>query len=514
MAKLRRNVIANYISQIYAALAGILSVPVYAKYLGIETFGVIGFYITLQAWFQVLDVGLSTTLSRESSLYNADHSRQSVFTRVKSLLERFFFGAAACAIAIFLFGAKWISINWIKTNHIPPSTIELALQLMGIIIAFRWLSCLYRGIVIGFELQVWLAKLNITVTTARFLVPLPFIIYLDVGLIFYFYMQLAVAVAEFLFLYLKIRLQLKAMQTAQNGPAILADQIEFQRILKFAYGVATTSVIWVILTQTDKLVMSNVLPLDDYGRFSMAVTLANGINLITGPIMMAILPRMTGVASEGDNPALVQMYRRLTQLVVTILAPVMTVLTFTAYSTMYAWTGDADLSKNTALILAIYAAGNTVMSIGAVAYALQYSLGHIRMHVIGNIMSALIYVPAVIFAAINYGAVGAAAVWLIVNLLYLFIWIPNIHRKLIPKLNYAWLVTDISVIFISCCIPAALLLSLNMNLYSLDRMSSLSLILILGSVSLVTSTMASTTSRNILKGLWVRVIRTFTGHSS
>lgn len=507
MAKLRRNVIANYISQLYAAFAGILTVPIYSQHLGIEAFGVIGFYITLQAWFQALDVGLSTTLSRESSLYNADHSRQSVFTRVKSLLERFFFGSAVCAIAIFLFGAEWISINWIKANHIPPSTIELILQLMGIIIAFRWLSCLYRGMVIGFELQVWLAKLNIPVTTARFLVPIPFIIYFDVGLVFYFYMQLAVAVAEFLLLYLMIRWQLKAMQTAQNGPAILADQTEFQRILKFAYGVATTSVIWVILTQTDKLVLSKVLPLDEYGRFSMAVTLANGINLITGPIMMAILPRMTGVASTGDNSALVQMYRRLTQFIVTILAPVMTVLTFTAYSTMYAWTGDADLSKNTALILAIYAAGNTFMSIGAVAYALQYSLGNIRMHVIGNIISALIYVPAVIFAAINYGAVGTAAVWLLVNLVYLLFWIPRINNKLIPNLNRPWFIVDIGKILIACCVPGALLLWLQTDLSQFSRVANFGAILVLGSVSLVFSVMASTSSREFLKGLGVRAFR-------
>jgi O-antigen/teichoic acid export membrane protein len=515
MAKLRRNVIANYISQIYAALAGILSVPIYAQYLGIEAFGVIGFYITLQAWFQALDIGLSTTLSRESSLYNADPSRQSIFTRVKSLMEWFFLGTAACAIAIFLLGGEWISINWIKAIHIPPSTIEVVLQLMGIIIAFRWLSCLYRGMITGFELQVWLAKLNIAVTTARFLVPLTLIIYLGVGLVFYFYMQLAVAVTEFLFLYFKIRLQLKSMRDTQIEPAVFVDHKEFQRIRKFAYGVATTSVIWVIITQTDKLVLSKVLPLDEYGRFSMAVTLANGINLVAGPVMMAILPRMTSIAASTDNrSAFIQMYRRLTQLVVTILTPVMIVLTLTAYSSMYAWTGDKELSKSTALILAIYAAGNTVMSIGSVAYALQYSIGHIRMHVIGNIISASIYVPAVIFAAINYGAIGAASVWLVVNLLYLFIWIPNIHRNLVPKINRVWLLSDIGQIFIACCIPAALLLSLNMNLYSLDRMSSFSLIVVLGSVSLLFSSMASTTSRSILKGLCIRTIRTFTGHSS
>jgi O-antigen/teichoic acid export membrane protein len=501
MAKLRHNVIANYISQLYAALVGILTVPIFAVHLGMEAFGVIGFYITLQAWFQALDVGLSTTLSRESSLYNSDRSRQSIFTWVKLVLERFFFGAAACSIVIFYLGAEWISVNWIRANQIAPSTIVLALQLMGIIIAFRWLSCLYRGMIIGFELQVWLAKLNVVVTTARFLIPLPFIIYFDVDLGFYFYMQLAVAIVEFLLLYLKLRRQLETMHTSQHGPADPADRREFERIIKFAYGVATTSVIWVILTQTDKLVLSKVLPLGQYGSFSMAVTLANGINLITGPIMMAMLPRMTRIASTGDKAGLLLMYRRLTQLVVTILTPATMLLTITAYSAMYSWTGDAELSKNTSLILAIYATGNMVMSVGASAYALQYSLGHIRMHVIGNILSSLIYVPCVIWAAGEYGAVGAATVWLLVNLLYLFIWIPLIHNKLVPNINRQWFVNDFGLILLASSVPAALLLWLKTDLYHLSRTASFITIVILGLLSLAFSAMASTASRDVIKSV-------------
>lgn len=511
MAKLRHNIIANYTSQIYSALVGILSVPVYAQHLGIEAFGVIGFYVTLQACFQALDVGLSTTLSRESSLYSADRSRQFIFSRVKSILERFFFGTAACSIVIFYLGAEWISVNWIKANQVAPSTIVLTLQLMGIIIAFRWLSCLYRGMSIGFELQVWLAKLNIGVNTARFLIPLPFIIYFDVGLAFYFYMQLMVAIAEFLFLYSKIRGQLKTMRTAQLGCTVSADRSEFERILKFAYGVAITSVIWVILTQTDKLVLSKVLPLDEYGRFSMAVTLAGGISLITAPITMAMLPRMTGIASSGDNVGLLLMYRRLTQLVVTVLTPVTIVLTLTAYSAMFAWTGDAELSMNTSLILAIYAIGNMVMSVGASAYALQYSLGRIRMHVIGNIISALIYVPCVIFAAANHGAIGAATVWLLVNLLYLFIWVPQIHTKLVPNINRQWFGSDIGLILAAGSVPAMIFVWLDVDLYHLGRFASFSAIVGLGLVSLAFCIIASPVSRDLVKSAGTRAIRSFSG---
>jgi O-antigen/teichoic acid export membrane protein len=513
MTMLRRNVIANYISQIYAVLAGILSVPIYAQYLGMEAFGVIGFYVTLQAWFQVLDVGLSSTLSRESSLYNADRSRQVIFGQVKSLLEKFFYGAAICSVLIFYISSEWMSINWLKANQIEPATIALVLQLIGVIIAFRWLSCLYRGMVVGFELQVWLAKLNIVVNTARFLIPLPVIIYFDAGLTFYFYMQLAVAVAEFFLLHSKMRLQLKSMRAIQCGPEDKVDRSEFQRILNFAYGVATTSVIWVIVTQTDKLVLSKVLPLDEYGGFSLAITLANGIILISGPISMAILPRMTNIATRRDKDGLILMYRRLTQLVVTVLTPVTLVLTVTAYSAMYAWTGNAGLSKNAELILTIYAVGNLLMSIGASAYALQYSLGLIRMHVIGNMISAIIYVPCAILAAMKYGAIGAATSWLFINLIYLLLWISHIHKKLVPGINHLWFTVDTSLIILAGSTPVIFFLLIPIDFYQLSRSESLMALVLVGLVSSAFSIVASGASRNLVKSAGIRVIRAFNGHS-
>lgn len=53
---LKKNILANYLSQIYVSLVGIVMVPVYVKYMGAEAYGLIGFYAMLQAWFQLLDV--------------------------------------------------------------------------------------------------------------------------------------------------------------------------------------------------------------------------------------------------------------------------------------------------------------------------------------------------------------------------------------------------------------------------------------------------------------------------
>jgi O-antigen/teichoic acid export membrane protein len=297
------------------------------------------------------------------------------------------------------------------------------------------------------------------------------------------------------------------MRVIQCGFEDKVDRSEFQRIINFAYGVATTSVIWVIVTQTDKLVLSKVLPLDEYGGFSLAIMLANGIILISGPISMAMLPRMTNIATTCDKNELILIYRRLTQLVVTVLTPVTLVLTMTAYSAMYAWTGNATLSKNTELILAIYAVGNLLMSVGASTYALQYSLGLIRMHVIGNIMSAIIYVPCVILAAMKYGAIGAAATWLLVNLIYLLFWISRIHKKLVPGVNHMWFTVDTSLILLAGSTPVIFFLLIPIDFYQLSRIESLIAIVIVGAMSFTFSVMASSASRGLLKSSVLRALR-------
>ncbi len=68
---LKKNIIANYASQLYVTGVGILILPLYIKYMGAEAYGLVGFFTMLQAWFAVLDLGLTPTIGREknSSLF-------------------------------------------------------------------------------------------------------------------------------------------------------------------------------------------------------------------------------------------------------------------------------------------------------------------------------------------------------------------------------------------------------------------------------------------------------------
>ena len=64
MARWRRNTIANYVGTAWTGVARLAAIPLYIKFFGIEAFGLIAFYMSLQAILSGADFGLAPTLSR------------------------------------------------------------------------------------------------------------------------------------------------------------------------------------------------------------------------------------------------------------------------------------------------------------------------------------------------------------------------------------------------------------------------------------------------------------------
>src|SRR5690606_17201710 len=65
-----------------------------------------------------------------------------------------------------------------------------------------------------------------------------------------------------------------------------------REVLGFSLTLAFTSTVWVAVTQSDKLVLSKLLSLSQYGYFSAAALAASGVMLIGGPIAQAVQPRL------------------------------------------------------------------------------------------------------------------------------------------------------------------------------------------------------------------------------
>ena len=322
--KLKRNIIANYFSQGYSAAAGILTVPAYVKYMGAEAYGLVGFYGMLQAWFLILDAGLSTTLSREVARYNGGGTTAVTLVQLKRLLELLFAAVGVAGAVAFFLGAPFIASRWLKVVHLDLDGVVRSIQWMGVVIALRWISCLYRGIVSGFENQVWLSGFNSLIATLRFVLSIPVVAFVDNRpSTFFLYQAIVSALEVALLIYQSTRLMPSVRANAHGW-----DWSALKPALRFASGVAFTSVVWVLVTQVDKLALSKLLPLSEYGEFTLAVLLAGGINLLSGPISTALVPRLTALAAGNGNHGLESLYRKFTQIVCIATVPAALVLFF------------------------------------------------------------------------------------------------------------------------------------------------------------------------------------------
>lgn len=437
---LKKNILANYASQIYVAAVSILMVPLYIKYMGAEAYGLVGFFAMLQVWFNLLDMGLTLTISRESARFHGGAISVLEYRRLARALEGLF-GLIALAGGGLLFAlAEPIAAHWLNAQHLPTDETLASLRLIALVVALRWMSGFYRGVISGAERLVWLSGMNSAVATGRFVLVLPMLMFVSAEPRVFFMFQLLVAVVELLGL---------AIQSYRLLPGIPAGQrIQWQwapikPVLKFSISIAFTSSVWVLVTQTDKLVLSKILPLADYGYFTVAVLLASGIMIVSGPIISALLPRMARLQAEGQHEQLIALYRQATQMVTVVAGPTTLVLAFFSSQVLWAWTGNADLVSKAAPALTLYAVGYGFLAVGAFPYYLQYAKGDLKLHLIGNALYLVMLIPSVIWATNAYGMVGAGWTWLIANAVYFLFWVPLVHRKFAPGLQVDWLLSDI-----------------------------------------------------------------------
>lgn len=455
---LKRNILASYASQIYVTLVGILILPLYLKYMGAEAYGLVGFFTMLQAWFNLLDMGLTPTVARETARFMGGASDALSYRRLLRALQLIFFAVALLGGGAMFVFSRLIADEWLKVQTLPLAQVQLALQLMAVGVTLRWMSGLYRGCISGSERLVWLGGFNAFVATLRFVGVLPVLVWVGHSPAVFFTYQLLVAVVELAGLAAKAYGLFPAVPPGQPlgwSPASLFSPIK--PVLKFSLTIAFTSSVWVLVTQTDKLVLSKLLLLADYGYFTLAVLAASGVMMISGPISSALLPRMARLQAEGDEAGLISLYRNATQMVAVIAIPACLVLTFFSEQVLWVWTGDAHAAAQAAPVLRLYALGNGFLSMAAFPYYLQFAKGDLKLHLIGNALFVVLLIPALIWATLQYGVIGAGYAWLAANAMYFFAWVPKVHSRFVKGLHTHWLLRDVGAVALLTVISAALL---------------------------------------------------------
>lgn len=491
---LKKNIIANYASQLYVTGVGILILPLYIKYMGAEAYGLVGFFTMLQAWFAVLDLGLTPTIGRETARYFGGSMSALAYRQLFRALSVIFVFIAVLGGGVLFVFAEQVASHWLQIATLDLREVLVAVQIMAISVALRWLGGLYRGVITGAERLVWLSGFNIIIATLRFVAVFATMSIFGYTPLVFFLHQLVVVLLEIIGLYWMANHLLPQKHTLTQAIGWSIKPIT--PLLKFALTIAFTSSVWVFVTQTDKLILSGILPLAEYGYFTLAVLVASAIMIISGPVSSAIMPRMANLHAQAKREEMLQVYRDATQIVSIIAGTASLVIAFYPKQMLFAWTGDFVLAEAVAPILRLYALGNALLAVGAFPYYLQYALGNLRFHLIGNIIMVVLLIPSIIWAATHFGGVGAGYAWFGMNLFYFIVWVGYVHSNLAPKLHLSWLFKDVILIYLPVIAFLSLLNLIGVKVEYENRFFVFIAIIIVSCCALVIATIGSNSFRN------------------
>src|SRR5882762_2609266 len=123
MSIVRRNIIANVAGKGWAALLSLMAVPIYIHFLGIEAFGLIGFFLSLMAILSLLDLGLGTALNRQFAQYSMQLGRAQEMHDLLRTLEIIYW-LIGVAIGVTLVAlAPMIATYWLKPQQLSAEIV-------------------------------------------------------------------------------------------------------------------------------------------------------------------------------------------------------------------------------------------------------------------------------------------------------------------------------------------------------------------------------------------------------
>ena len=433
------NVVANLVSTLWVSVLSVLFLPLYLHYIGIEAYGLIGVFSSIQAFIALLDFGISPTLNRELSRLSVPDSSAQEINDVKRTLEVSNWLLSISVVIVLAIAAPLAANYWIQPKNLSVGTVTQALLIMAFSVAVQFSTNFYIGGLTGLQKQVSLGLINVVCGTLRSAGAVAVLAFVSPTIEAFLAWQAAIAVFQLLLMSVTLTLSLPdAPKKARFRKSL------FHNVKRYAAGLTGISIVSLILTQTDKVVLSRMLDLETFGYYTFAGTLASMmVGVAISPVTHAVFPKLSQLVSQSDTAGLSDVYHRSCQVVSVILFPAMTVLAMFSHEVLMVWTNQASIADNSSLLLTLCAVGTGLNALMWMPFFLQLAYGWTKLAFFMNVAAVIILVPLIIVGVNNYGAVGGAAGWILLNVGYVLVTIQIMHRRLLRGEQWRWYFQDL-----------------------------------------------------------------------
>lgn len=491
---LKSNIFANLFGKAWAAIMSIAFIPEIIKMLGIEAYGLVGLFITIQAIFSILDLGLTPTLSRDLARYSALADKAQEMRNLVRTLEIIYWGISISIGILMVIITPYIANSWIKVQFLPLKEVQQAILIMGLSLIFQFPLGFYYGGLQGLQKQIIYNSINACAYTLRFGGVIIFLRLTSISILAFCWWQLLInlltVIITALFLWKSL---------PRSGYSARFKKNALKPIWRFAGGMAGISITILIITQLDKVILSKMLSLEKFSYYIIAVNIANVTSFIANPLFTALFPRFSQLVAENNIEKIKALYHRSCQIMSIMLMPGSLTLILFSSNILSIWTKNIDMVKNTHLLVSLIVVGRLMNGLLNLPYAIQLAYGWTKLSIYINIISIAFLAPILFIVTPKYGAIGAAIVWILLNLSSLVFSINIMHRKLLKGEKWLWYIKDVGlplIITLSCVGIFKIFANLNDDINIVIR--AITILFVFSSTSVLVSLVTPYT-RNIIK---------------
>lgn len=469
MASLRVNVVANLAGSAWIAALTIAITPLQIHLLGIEAYGLIALISILQVALAALDLGLCATVTREIAADVSPAHGESV--QIVDTASSLYWLMAALIAAVLYFAAPRFADTWFRGNALGQDEITQALRWIAAYVALRWPVALYAGVLSGLQrmdLLNWVKGAAVTLRLGGGLL----LLLLVPSLLAFLAWFTAGAALELLACAL---LSHKLLPGLSLHPKFSAAAVT--RVWRFSAAMNLIAIISVLLTQADRLVVSNLLGLEALGYYSLAYNTAVGVSLIHIAVNNASLPAFAAAHGLRDHAQLLLQQGKASQVIAyTVMLPCFALL-FYGHDILRLWVGlrEADAAYAPLVLLV---AGFLLIALVSTSHIVAVACGRPGLTLKVNLVAVVFYFPALYLGTRDYGMVGAAASWLLLNVYYVFTLVPLVQRLLLRESFAGWLERNV-VRFVLLGLASFSATRLALSVYASDALAPALLALVL-----------------------------------
>ena len=439
LSRLSKNIIYNFFGQGLLLVLGFIAVRYIFKQLGEDALGIIYFTLTINAVLcAVLEMGICSTIIREVAAH-FDNQLGYVRDLIRSF-SSFYWIAYVLLAAVIYFGAPILIDKWITLKTIDAGMATQVLRIMGISSLLALPRSLYASLFRGLQRMEFN---NIIDVASSALQQLGIIVILAFGgellaVAYWFVISFGIGILSYI-LAARRFFPWKAFVPGYC-PVVVA------RNLRYSFGAMSISLLSMIHMQSDKIIMSKLLPLSLFGFYGFAYSAVSKTTLLTSAVAQAAFPSFSSIFKTGDRDNMMSQYRKLHDLICFGAVPFFGVIPFVALP-VFGFVFNPDIARMLLVPITFLALGFYMNGTLNVPYVFSLAAGKPEVSAKSNFLALFIVLPATGLLIYFFGLSGAGFSWVLYNLFSYLYAVPIICSECLLLPVREWY-THISKIFV------------------------------------------------------------------